>query len=107
MFPCGTVMLKKQCGTSLVVQWLRFSTPDTAGMGSIPGWGTKIPHDAQNGLKKKKRQLKKRKRKSTMCIYCVRLLRIEMCFVRFIIGVFLQSSALIPTCIDISTYISI
>ena len=55
MFPCGTVMLKRQCGTSLVVQWLRFYTPDTAGMGSIPGWGTKIPHDAQNGLKKKKK----------------------------------------------------
>ena len=63
MFPCGTVMLKKQCGTSLVVQWLRFYTPDTAGMGSIPGWGTKIPHDAQNGLKKKKKAIKKEKKK--------------------------------------------
>ena len=106
MFPCGIVMLKKQCGTSLVVQWLRFSTPDTVGMGSIPGWGTKIPHDAQTG-QKKKRQLKKRKRKSTVCTYCVRLLRSEICFVHFIIGVFLQSSALISICTDISTYVSI
>ena len=69
MLPCGTVMLKKQCGTSLVVQWLRFSTPDTAGMGSIPGWGTKILHDVQNSLKKKG-QLKKRKKKK----HCVHLL---------------------------------
>ena len=89
-----------------MVQWLRFSTPDTAGMGSIPGWGAKILHDAQNSLKKKKRQLKKRK-KSTVCIYCVRLLRSEICFIRLIMGVFLQRSALISTHIDIATYVSI
>jgi len=69
MFPCGTVMLKKQCGTSLMVQWLRFSTPDTAGLGSIPDWGTKILHDAQNGLKKKK-TIKKEKEKAP-CAFTV------------------------------------
>ena len=30
-------------GTSLVVQWLRLHAPNTGGMGSIPGQGTKIP----------------------------------------------------------------
>ena len=70
MFPCGIVMLKKQCGTSLVVQWLRFSTPDTVGMGSIPGWGTKIPHDAQNGLKKKKTIKKEKKKKYHVHLLC-------------------------------------
>ena len=70
MFPCGIVMLKKQCGTSLVVQWLRFSTPDTVGMGSIPGWGTKIPHDAQNGQKKKKTIKKEKKKKYRVHLLC-------------------------------------
>ena len=31
-------------GTSLVVQWLRLHASNAEGMGSIPGWGTKIPH---------------------------------------------------------------
>ena len=31
-------------GTSLVVQWLRLHVPNARSMGSIPGWGTKIPH---------------------------------------------------------------
>ena len=30
--------------TSLVVQWLRLQASTSGGMGSIPGWGTKIPH---------------------------------------------------------------
>ena len=33
-------------GTSLAVQWLRLCTSSAAGAGSIPGWGTKIPHAA-------------------------------------------------------------
>ena len=32
---------------SLVVQWLRIRLPMLAGVGSIPGWGAKIPHAAQ------------------------------------------------------------
>ena len=31
-------------GTSLVVQWLRLHASTAGGMGSIPGWRTKIPH---------------------------------------------------------------
>ena len=30
-------------GTSLVVQWLRLLASPAGGMGSIPGWGAKIP----------------------------------------------------------------
>ena len=30
--------------TSLGVQWLRLCTSNAGGAGSIPGWGTKIPH---------------------------------------------------------------
>ena len=37
--------LKHRCpGTSLVVQWLRLHASSAGGAGSIPGWGTKIPH---------------------------------------------------------------
>ena len=53
-----------------MVQWLRFSTPDTAGMGSIPGWGAKILHDAQNSLKKKKKTIKKEKKKHCVHLLC-------------------------------------
>ena len=33
-----------KCVTSLAVQWLRLWASNAGGMGSIPGWGTKIPH---------------------------------------------------------------
>ena len=42
-------------GTSLAVQWLRCYASNTGGAGSIPVWGTKIPHAARCGQKKKKR----------------------------------------------------
>ena len=29
-----------------MVQWLRLQAPNVEGTGSIPGWGTKIPHAA-------------------------------------------------------------
>ena len=35
---------KMLSGTSLVLQWLRICLPVWEGTGSIPGWGTKIPH---------------------------------------------------------------
>ena len=35
---------EEQRGTSLAVQWLRLSISDAGGMGSIPGWGSKIPY---------------------------------------------------------------
>ena len=38
--------------TSLVVQWLKLCTSNAEGVGSIPGWGTKIP---QRGLAEKKK----------------------------------------------------
>ena len=43
--------LKLYMGTSLVVQWLRCHTSTAGGMGLIPGWGTKIPHDTWCGQK--------------------------------------------------------
>lgn len=42
-------------GTSLAIQWLRLHASTPRGAGSIPGWGTKIPH--ASGLKKKKQNL--------------------------------------------------
>ena len=41
-------------GTSLAVQWLTLCTPNAGATGLIPGWGTKIPHVARHGQKKKK-----------------------------------------------------
>ena len=39
--------------TFLEVQWLRLDAPNAEGMCSIPSQGTKIPHAAQCGKKKK------------------------------------------------------
>ena len=44
-------------GTSLVVQWLRICASTAGGMGSIPGWGTKIPHAAQSSQKQTKKKI--------------------------------------------------
>ena len=38
-------------GTSLAVQWLRLHPSNAGGAGSIPGWGTEIPHAAWCGQK--------------------------------------------------------
>ena len=49
LFSCFPEHLKVPCtGTSLVVQWLRLHAHKAGGAGSIPGWGTKIPHAAWN-----------------------------------------------------------
>ena len=42
-------------GASLAVQGLRLHTSNTRGVGSIPGWGTEMPHATQQGQKKKKK----------------------------------------------------
>ena len=42
-------------GTCLAVQWLRVHTTTAVGTGSIPGWGTKIPHAVSNDPPPKKR----------------------------------------------------
>ena len=38
-------------GTSLRVQWLRLHPTNAGSMGSIPGWGTKVPHTVGCGQK--------------------------------------------------------
>ena len=46
------VMVKNdQEGTSLVIQWLRLSASKAGGLGSILGWGTKIPCASEAGPK--------------------------------------------------------
>ena len=42
------VMISETC---LMVQWLRLCAPIARSMGSIPGWGTKIPHVTQSAEK--------------------------------------------------------
>ena len=44
--------------TSLVVQWLRLCASTAGGIGSIPGWGTKIWHAVQSGQKEKEKKRK-------------------------------------------------
>ena len=41
--------------TSLENQWLRICTSDAGGVGSIPGWGTKIPHSCSVAKKLNKK----------------------------------------------------
>ena len=36
--------LKIQTGASLVVQWLKIHLSNAEKAGSIPSWGTKVPH---------------------------------------------------------------
>ena len=48
---------KERAGTSLAVQWLRLYTPNAQGMGSIPGWGTRVSHAAWCGQKREGWQL--------------------------------------------------
>ena len=42
-----------QAAIFLVVQWVRLCPSNAGGMGSIPGWGTKIQHAVQCGQKHK------------------------------------------------------
>ena len=48
--------MKRGEGTSLVAQWLKLCAPTTGCMGSIPGWGTKIPQARQPKKKKKEEE---------------------------------------------------
>ena len=41
-------------GTSLEAQWSRLCASKPRGVGSTPGWGTKIPHGVWRGPKKRK-----------------------------------------------------
>ena len=47
---------RRTSGSSLAVQWVRLCASTAGGEGSIPGWGTMIPHAAQCGQKKKKKR---------------------------------------------------
>ena len=47
---------ERKMGNSLEVQLLRFGDFTAKGMGSIPGWGTKILQSMQYDKKKKKRE---------------------------------------------------
>ena len=50
-------MLKSEIlGTSTMVQWLQPHAPNAGDMGSIPGWGTRFPHAAQHGHKKREKE---------------------------------------------------
>ena len=46
-------------GNSLVAQWLGLQASTAGGMGSIPGWGTKIPQAPQHRQKKKVEERRK------------------------------------------------
>ena len=41
---------------SLVAQWLSLHVPNTRGVGSNPGWGSRIPHATQCGQEKNKQK---------------------------------------------------
>ena len=41
---CKVGIKTERSGTSLVIQWLRLQTSNARVMGSIPDWGSKIPH---------------------------------------------------------------
>ena len=42
-----------------MVQWLKLCVSNAGDMGSIPGWGTKIPHAAQGSQRERERKKKK------------------------------------------------
>ena len=48
--------IEQNSGTLLAVQWLRPHAPNAGSLGSIPDWGTKIPHVMWRGQKKKKQE---------------------------------------------------
>ena len=53
----GIKKQKRERETSfLVVQWLRLLASTARDLGSIPGWGTKIPHAVGGTDKKKKKE---------------------------------------------------
>ena len=61
--PCHPSYAKEyslQAGTSLVVQWLGLCTSTAGDVGSIPGWGTKLPHSGQHGQEIKRKKERKK-----------------------------------------------
>ena len=43
--------LTEKSDFSLVIQWLWFCASHPGGLGSIPDWGTNIPHAMEHGQK--------------------------------------------------------
>ena len=56
MYSANICLMKEWMGNSLAVQWLGLCASTEGGTGSIPGWGTKIPHAAWRSQKKKKKE---------------------------------------------------
>ena len=56
---CAPERIKNSAETSLEVQWLRPHTSTARGRGSIPSWGTKIPHAPWLGQNQTRKQSKK------------------------------------------------
>ena len=54
---------RKHSRTPMVVQWLGLYTSTAKGVGSIPGWGTKIPCAVGSQKKKKRKKERKKERK--------------------------------------------
>ena len=54
MYAEKNLHLKRYQRKTSLVQWLRLRTSNAGGVGSIPGWGTKIPHAAWQKKKEKK-----------------------------------------------------
>lgn len=56
--------MRKMCPwTSLAFQWLRPCASSVGDVGSVPGWGTEIPHAAWYGERKREREKIKEKEK--------------------------------------------
>ena len=67
---CIVLFLKKRnLGTSLAVQWLGLGALTDRALGSIPGWGTKIPKAMRHSQKKKKKKKKERKSEANIAKY--------------------------------------
>ena len=49
-----------------MIQWLGLLTVTIEGLGSIPGWGTKIPHATPMQQKKKKEKKNKHERSASV-----------------------------------------
>ena len=54
--------MAKKKRPSLAVQWLGPQVSAAGSMGSIPGWGTKIPHGVLRAAKNKEKKKRERAR---------------------------------------------
>ena len=50
-------LTQQKCGTCRVAQWPGLHASSAGGSGSIPGWGTNIPHALQLGQKNPKHEV--------------------------------------------------